>query len=108
MRVKPSSSTKAILTEFGRFPLKIKQKCQMIKYWKRILDMNGTSLVKKAYNSIHELYDLCQSNWCTFVKEILNEVYIQQAWEDKTFDNKQYAFLKENLHQSIIHETMFR
>ncbi len=51
LHVKPSSSTMAIYGEFGRFPLIIKQKCQLIKYWKRILTMNENSIIKKAYNS---------------------------------------------------------
>ncbi len=51
MHVKPSSSTKAIYAEFGRCPLIIKQKCQLIKYWKGILTMNEKQHGKKAYNS---------------------------------------------------------
>ncbi len=63
MRVKPSSATKAIYAEFGRYPLIIKKKCQMIKYWKRV--MRSDYYFKKAYNSTLELdlHDLGQTNW---------------------------------------------
>ncbi len=50
MRVKLSSSSKAIYAEFERFSI-IKQKCQIIKYWNRITEMNPNYIVKKAYNS---------------------------------------------------------
>ncbi len=49
MRVKPSSASKAVYAEFGRFPLIIKQKYQMIKYWKRVIEMRNDYYVKKAY-----------------------------------------------------------
>ncbi len=65
MHIKPSSSTKTIYAEFGRFPLIIKQKCQLIKYWKRILTMNEISIVKKVYNSTFELYEFGHVNWCS-------------------------------------------
>ncbi len=65
MHVKPSSSTKAIYSEFERFSLIIKQKCQLIKYWKRILTMNDNCIIKKAYNSTFELYEFGHVNWCS-------------------------------------------
>ncbi len=62
MRVKPSSATKVIYAEFG---LIIKQKCQMIKYWKRVIEMRNDYYVKKAYYFTLELHDPGQTNWCT-------------------------------------------
>ena len=106
MRVKPSSSTKAIYAECGRFPLIIKQKCQMIKYWKRVVGMNKNYIVKKAYNSTLELHDHGQLNWCTSVKSILNEAQLQQAWENQSMDDKQFASLKECLHRSYMDQCL--
>ena len=104
MRVKPSSATNAIYAEFDRFPLIIIQKCQMIKYWKRVLEMSKDYYVKKAYNSTLELHDLGQTNWCTYVKSILNETQLQQVWENQSIDNRQFAVLKESLHRSYMVE----
>ncbi len=70
MRVKPSSSSKSIYAEFGRLLIIIKQKCQIIKYWKRITEMNLNYIVKKAYNSTLELHDLGKTNWCIYVNNI--------------------------------------
>ncbi len=77
--VKPSSATKAICAEFGRFPLIIKQKCQILKYRKRVIEVNNDYYVKQAYNFTLELHDLGQTNWCTYVKAILNKTQLQQA-----------------------------
>ncbi len=77
MRVKPSTASKAIYAEIGRFRLIIKQECQMIKYWKRVIEMRNYYYIKKAYNSTLQLHDLGQTNWCTYVKAILNETHFQ-------------------------------
>ncbi len=45
----------------------------MIKYWKRVIEMRNDYYVKTAYNSTLELHDLGQTNWCTYIKAILNE-----------------------------------
>ncbi len=106
MRVKPSSSTLAIYSELGRFPILIKQKCQLIKYWRRILKMSQNAYVNKAYNSMYELDDLGQTNWCSFVKDILNEVQLQQCWNSQTMNDNEYCTLKETLHQSYMEQCM--
>ncbi len=106
MHVKPSSVTKAVhaYAEFGRFPLIIKQKCQMIKYWKTVIEMRNDYNVKKAYNSTRELHDLGQTNWCTYVKAILNETQLQQACVNQSMDNRQFAVLMDSLHRSYMAE----
>ena len=40
LHVKKSSSTNAVYAECGNFPLTIKQKCQVIKYWQQILKLD--------------------------------------------------------------------
>jgi hypothetical protein len=106
MRVKPSSCTKAIYAEFGRFPLIIKHKCQMIKYWKRMIEMDNNYIIKKAYNSTLELHGLGQTNWCTYVENILNETHLQQAWNEQNINNMQLASLIESLHKSFMEKCM--
>ncbi len=100
MQVKPSSASKAVYAEFVRFPLIIKQKYQIVKYWKRVCEMRNDFYVKKAYNSTLELHDLGQTNWCANVKAILYETQLHQIWENQSIDNRQLATLKESLHRS--------
>ncbi len=73
MRVKPSSATRAIYAEFGRFSLIIKQKCQMIKYWKRVKEMRNNYMSRKHIIPHLNYMILAQTNWCTYLKGILNE-----------------------------------
>ena len=46
LNVKTSTCTPAVYTESGRFPLEIKQKVQVIKYWKRLLDSKENTAIK--------------------------------------------------------------
>ncbi len=76
----------------------------MRKYWKRVIEMRNDYYVKKAYNSTLELHYLGQTNWCTYVKAILDETQFQQAWVNKSMDNRQFAILKDSLHRSNMAE----
>ncbi len=104
MRIKPYSASKTIYAEFGRFPQIIKQKYEMIKHWKRFIEMRNDYYVKKAYNSTLELHDLGQTNWCTYVNAVLKETHFQQAWVNQSMDNRQFAMLKDSLHRSYMAE----
>ena len=106
--VKPSSSTHAIYSEFGRFPVALKQQCRMIKYWERILKLDDTHLVKKAYNSLYELHELGQENWCTHIKNILSKNQLQLAWEEQYFDNNMMNTFRENLHKDFIEDNLMQ
>ena len=102
LHVKNSSSTYAIYAECGRFPLIVKQKCQVIKYWQRILKSDQTHVIRKAYNSLFELHSLGQINWCTHVKSILEETQLATAWDEQSLDIKTYSVLKERLHKAFM------
>ena len=47
LKVKKSSCNNAIYAECGRFPLLLKQKVQVLKYWERILHLDLSHLVKE-------------------------------------------------------------
>ena len=102
LHVKNTSVTNAIYAECGRFPLILKQKCQVIKYWLRILKLDNKYIIKKAYNSLLELHELGQENWCTHVKHILMETELSQAWDDQNIDIATYKVLKEKLYKTFM------
>ena len=106
MHVKPSSSTKAVYSEFGRFPLSIKLKCQLIKYWKRIMGMSNKYIIRRAYNSTLELHEHGQVNWCTTVKNILYEAQLQHTWDNQNIDNRIFFILTEYLHKSHMEQCL--
>ena len=82
-RVKMSSCTQALYAESGRFPLIVRQKVQALKYWYRILTLNESHIVKKAYNSLFEMYQLGQENWCFHIRNLLYECDFQQPWDEQ-------------------------
>ena len=106
IKVKPSSSTLAIYAEFGRFPMTLKYTCKILKYWKRILELDGTHPVKSAYNSLLELNDLGQTNWCTHVKHILYENQLAHVWEAQQLDNNIMNTLIENIYKRFMDKCM--
>ncbi len=67
---KRSSCTNAIYADFGRFPLIIKQKVQVLKYWQWLLSLPHEHVLKQSYNCLYELKELDKCNWCTYVHEI--------------------------------------
>ncbi len=46
LKVKPFSCTPAVYAECERFPLIIKQKIQIVKYWKRLLNSDKSTAIK--------------------------------------------------------------
>jgi hypothetical protein len=54
----------------------------------------------------HELNTLGQTNWCTTVKNILEETNNTQLWNTQNITEKQYAQLKENLYKNFMASTM--
>ncbi len=48
LNVKRLSSTNDIYAEFGRFPLIIKQKVQVLKYWQRLLSLPHEHVLKQS------------------------------------------------------------
>jgi exonuclease III len=106
LHVKPSTATNAIYAECGRFPLVIKQKVQVIKYWQRILSMSNEYIVRKAYNSLYESHQRGQVNWSTHIRDILVENNLALNWEEQTIDNCTLNILKENLYKSFMNTSM--
>ncbi len=47
----------AIYAEFGRFPLIIKQKVQVLKYWQKLLSFPHGHVLKQSYTSSNIIWD---------------------------------------------------
>ncbi len=67
LNVKILSCTNSIYAEFGRFPLIIKQKLQVLKYWQRLLSLPHKHMLKQSYNCLKELHKSDQHSWFTYV-----------------------------------------
>jgi hypothetical protein len=106
LKAKMSTSTIALYAELGRFPIALKLKCRIINYWKRILDLSEIHPVKQAYNTLKYLNLEGQTNWCTTVREILEETYSIHLWYRQSITEKQYHSLRETLHKRFMNSTM--
>ena len=69
-KVKRSTCTSAIYSETGTFPLFLKQKYQVIKYWQRILSLPCDHILRRAYEDLLDImFPGDSNNWCTHVKQ---------------------------------------
>ena len=69
--VKDSTCSVVIYGETGRFPVYVKQRCSLIKYWYRIVTKNKSTLVKKAYLMLKQLDSLGFTTWVSKIIELL-------------------------------------
>ena len=106
LNVKTSTCTPAVYAESGRFPLEIKQKVQVIKYWKRLLDSKENTAIKNAYNSLYDSYELGQVNWCNSVKNILDESGLNSSWENQTISENEVRLVSCTLHENFVKNTL--
>ena len=106
LKVKKSSCNNAVYAECGRFPLLLKQKVQVLKYWERILHLDQSHLVKKAYNSILSIHKQGQINWCNSVKDVLVEMDMLGAWDDQCITLQDINIINETLHTKFMNNTL--
>ncbi len=97
LNLKRSSCTNAIYAEFGRFPLVIKQKVQVLKYWQRLLSLPHEHVLKQSYNCLKKLHESGQHNWYTYIYELLSVNQFQESWESQSFENHTLGHIKEKL-----------
>ena len=108
LKVKPSSVTSAIYAETGRFPLEIKQKVQILKYWKRIVNFPDTHILKQAYLSLHETNSIGQKNWCTHVRNILSEAGKSEIWNRQNMITEEIFEIQKILYKKFMECTLSR
>jgi hypothetical protein len=106
LKIKTSSSTLAVYAELGRFPIDLKIKCRLLKYWQQIVNLIDTHPVKLAYQTLLELNNRGQTNWCTTVKNILTEAGAQAQWGEQNINIKQYNQIKENMYRNYMRESL--
>ena len=106
LKIKPSTCTTALYAELGRFPMKLKMQIRMLKYWQRVLDLPVHHIVRKSYESLLELNDLGQKNWCTHVFDILKSVSFEHIWQTQTMTNRDLLQVKEKLYTNFSSQCM--
>jgi hypothetical protein len=106
LRIRPSTCTAALYAELGRFPIKLRIQVRMIKYWQRALELPSDHLVRHSYESLRELHNLGQSNWCTQLFQILKEIGLEDHWINQSLNDKDILILKEKLFNNYSNQCM--
>jgi hypothetical protein len=78
--VKNSTCTIALYGEMGRFPIVLRHKVKLIKYWLRIQALPDSALVKQMYIMLKNLDDIGFKTWATNVKDVLCEYGFEHYW----------------------------
>lgn len=102
LRVKTSSSTLAIYSDTGRFPVYLKQQVQALKYWYRVMSLDNEHMVKKAYNSLYESHCLGQNNWCSHIKALLYDHNHQSNWDNQIINIQDVNVIKEKIYKKFM------
>ena len=89
--VKQQTSTLAVYGETGRFPLLLRQRLALIKYWSRVISMDPSSVLKCVYNEIYDLHKQGHFTWCSKVYNVLNLYNFGPVWDQQ--DNHQSSQL---------------
>ena len=106
LQIKRSSCTPALYADCGRFPIIIKQKCQIIQYWHRLLNLPENHILSYAYRSQLKLHRLGYDNWCKHVKDILLAIDMKQVWEQQSIDQSILFMIKEKLYHDFMNTTL--
>ncbi len=64
--------------------------------------MYNQNSIGTKHNSLLKLHELGQTNCCTVVKYILNEVNFEHAWVEQSMNNYNYSLLKDTLQNSFM------
>ena len=85
--VKPQTSTLAVYGETGRFPLVVRQRVNLLKYWCRIMNMDNNRIVKNTYLELYKLSGDGHYTWCSLVKSMLSDHKRDHIWNAQSVVN---------------------
>jgi hypothetical protein len=104
--VKRSTSTAALYVETGRFPLYLRFKINIVKYFIRLQNMEDGKIVKKVFNMLKHLDDVGFKVWTSDVRDILQEYNLEHYYNLSQFSMEQENMcintLKEKVYTNFI------
>ena len=80
--VKQQTSSYAVYGETGRFPLELRQKELMLRYWSRLITLNKDNILFKIYCHLLQLHSLGHKTWCASVLSVLDSVNLKDIWNN--------------------------
>ena len=78
-----------VYCEYGRYPLEIIVKMQMIKYWCKLLSGKNTKIPCIMYKLLYYMYkkDIYKSKWISKIENIVQETGLNYAWLNNEVGN---------------------
>ena len=106
INVRKQTPTLAVYAETGRFPIIIRQKLAILKYWARLLKLPSHDILNKCLKIQETLHNNGQDNFYSKVIHIINESNITewQSIEPVTLVNKIKVILYTNEQSRILNE----
>ena len=99
--VKKSTNLSALYGELGRIPLAIFRKINMIKYWMKILQQDGSSLLKQVYIMLKQDSDLNNNyngnNWASQIKNILQQHGFEYVWWQQSDIDIPFHYIRQRI-----------
>ena len=76
--------TLAMTGDTGWIPSMYRRWTSMLRYWSRILNVGGDRLLRRIFEID---YRLCNNNWCSEIKNIMNRLELDEYFEYKMLVN---------------------
>jgi exonuclease III len=87
IKVRKSASHNMVYSELGRYPIYIKRKVRIIKYWFKLLKTNNC-ILRSCYDQQYTELLKGKSNWLNDVKSILSSNGYGVIWLQQSVDNE--------------------
>ena len=79
LRVKRNTATPAVLGDTGKYPIEIRFKLNVLKYWIRLQTFPQPHKLKQTYNCLLELNNIGVETWLGKVDNIIKECSFHQG-----------------------------
>ena len=86
--VQSSTCNTAIYAETGSYPIVIRQKIRLFRYWSRLNRLEDYKIVRQVYKHLRHLTDLGFNTWVSTIKVLLEEVDCSDLYNDDYVSSK--------------------
>ena len=88
--LKNATPTYCLIGEFGIYPMEFHFYKAALKYWKKLIAADETSLIRRIYQQIYLNVEehVYSKTWCWQIKKLLHELKLEKLWENQSNDEK--------------------
>ena len=74
--LRSQTTTDAVLSDSGHFPIQLRRNVSVLKYWLRIANLGASDPIRSAFDTLVTLHNYGQTNWWTEVTTLLQSLEI--------------------------------